>query len=364
MPATKSPHRLDAVRESFSRLIEVSPPELVFTRTASEGFLCLLLALDTGPGDEVVLPISICQTMVNAAILSGATPVMADCDPDLAMDAEALRRCITTKTRVVVFHQPLGLACDLTAIRQVLEAQGTQATLVEDVTQAIGATCGGKVLGQSAEVALYSFGATKPLSAGIGGAVWVKDATLRERILRTTSVGTPGWPDDRELGWNSSLGDGDLKRIDAAIAAFPALLRERMAIVGARIEVLARFASVLHGHLAGQFPLRHVFHRVIVEAPAGNARQIADELEGMVRERVAALCQPAVPVSPVECGFVQSRYQRLGRPDLCRNPQEQFPTWFELANKYLYIRTNDGLTHEEFACFCHALEKAMCAGRR
>src|SRR5688572_20076859 len=83
------------------------------SRSASEGFLCVLLAWGIGPHDEVVLPVSICHSMTNAVLMAGATPVFADCDENLALCVDAMLASITPRTRCVVAHHPFGMATSM-----------------------------------------------------------------------------------------------------------------------------------------------------------------------------------------------------------------------------------------------------------
>src|SRR5690606_28647051 len=98
------PDWVRAAEAEFAECLELPNPILV--RSAAEGFLNLLCALELGPGDEVVLPVSMCQTMVNAVWLAQAVPVLADCDAYLGIDIDDLHRRLSPATRVVVMHHP------------------------------------------------------------------------------------------------------------------------------------------------------------------------------------------------------------------------------------------------------------------
>ena len=61
------------------------------------------MALDIGPGDEVIVPDMTFIATANAATMTGARPVLVDVDPrTLNMDPVALQMAITSRTRAVV----------------------------------------------------------------------------------------------------------------------------------------------------------------------------------------------------------------------------------------------------------------------
>src|SRR5262249_46673499 len=61
------------------------------------------LRLETGPGDEVIVPSYPFVSTVNAFVLRGARPVFADVRPDtLNMDEDRLEELITPRTRAIV----------------------------------------------------------------------------------------------------------------------------------------------------------------------------------------------------------------------------------------------------------------------
>ena len=62
-----------------------------------------LLALEIGPGDEVLIPALTFVADANAVRLVGAIPVLADCSnlDDWNMSVESIERCITPKTKAV-----------------------------------------------------------------------------------------------------------------------------------------------------------------------------------------------------------------------------------------------------------------------
>ena len=140
-----------------------------------------LAALGVGPGDEVITtPLTFCAT-VNAILLTGATPILADIGADLNISPEAIHRAITPRTRAIVPVHYAGLPCDMKSIGEL--ACKRNLFVVEDAAHAAGASIGPVRVGAGASDAVaFSFYATKNLSTGEGGMVTCPDERLYERM--------------------------------------------------------------------------------------------------------------------------------------------------------------------------------------
>ena len=145
-----------------------------------------LAALGIGAGDEVITtPLTFCAT-VNAILLTGAIPILADIGPDLNISPEAIVRLITPKTRAILPVHYAGLPCDMEAIGEIARQRGLY--VVEDAAHAAGASFGPVRVGGGASDAIsFSFYATKNLSTGEGGMVTCRDQELQQR-MRTLSL--------------------------------------------------------------------------------------------------------------------------------------------------------------------------------
>jgi len=153
-----------------------------------------LAALGIGPSDEVITsPLTFCAT-VNAILLTGATPVLADVGGDLNISPDAIERAITPRTRAILPVHLAGLPCDLDAIGRLAAEHGL--FVVEDAAHAAGASYGSIRIGAGASDAVaFSFYATKNLSTGEGGMVTCRDPKLRERmrVLSLHGISHDAW---------------------------------------------------------------------------------------------------------------------------------------------------------------------------
>ena len=150
--------------------------------SATAGMHLLLKALDIGPGDEVVTPSMTWVSTVNLIVLAGATPVFADIDNDTMMvTPEALERCITPRTRLIVPVHFAGAPADMSPIRKM--ATDNHIFLVEDAAHALGTEYQGEKIGLRG-TAIFSFHPIKNITTGEGGMFCSDDSKLIERIRR------------------------------------------------------------------------------------------------------------------------------------------------------------------------------------
>jgi dTDP-4-amino-4,6-dideoxygalactose transaminase len=150
--------------------------------SGTDALLIALMALDVGPGDEVVLPTFTFFATAGVVSRLGATPVFVDIDPtDFNRDPDGLRRAITGHTKAIVPVHLFGQAADVGAIAEI----AGDIPIVEDCAQAWGADYDGRYVGGHGAVGAFSFFPSKNLGGfGDGGMVTTNDddlaAALRE----------------------------------------------------------------------------------------------------------------------------------------------------------------------------------------
>ena len=151
--------------------------------SGTDALLIALMALEIGPGDEVVTtPFSFIATVEMIALV-GATAVFADVDPRTGnLDATQLEPAITRRTRAILPVSLYGQCADMTQINQV--AQKHQLPVIEDAGQSFGALHRGVKSCALSTIGCTSFFPAKPLGAyGDAGAIFTSDADLA-RIMR------------------------------------------------------------------------------------------------------------------------------------------------------------------------------------
>lgn len=178
------PHVTRFERE-LSDWLQLSP-SAVGVSSGTDALLVALMALDLGPGDEVIIPAM--SFFATAGVVSrlGATPVFVDIDPQrFNVTQNAVEAAITPKTKAIIPVHLFGQAADLGTLYELPREE--RPVIIEDAAQSLGATLRGKLTGQLGDLACTSFFPSKNLGCfGDGGAVYGRDEVLLEktRILR------------------------------------------------------------------------------------------------------------------------------------------------------------------------------------
>ena len=154
--------------------------------SGSDALLLALLALDTGPGDEVITSPYTFFSTASAISRLGAKPVFCDIKPDTYnINPDNIESLITEKTRAIIPVHLYGLVAEMDSINSI--AQTHNITVIEDAAQAIGAESPAGKAGSLGDIGCFSFFPSKNLGgAGDGGMVVTDNGGLAEklRILR------------------------------------------------------------------------------------------------------------------------------------------------------------------------------------
>lgn len=153
-----------------------------------------LVALNLRPGDEVITtPLTFCAS-VNAIIHAGATPVLADVDPDTGnISPERIREKITKRTKAIVPVHYAGRACDMEAIMDIAAEHDLR--VVEDCAHAIETRYKGRSAGTFGDFGCFSFYVTKNVVTGEGGMVITRneDDLRRIKVLGLHGMSADAW---------------------------------------------------------------------------------------------------------------------------------------------------------------------------
>lgn len=152
-----------------------------------------LRGLKIGPGDDVVLAAYDFRGNIQDVLCVGATPVLVDIRPDnWNLDVSLVEAAVTDATRAVLVSHLHGGLVDMPALRELADARGL--AIIEDACQVPGARVCGRTAGAWGDVAVLSFGGSKLLSAGRGGALLTNDEGIVQRVKLYTQRGNEAYP--------------------------------------------------------------------------------------------------------------------------------------------------------------------------
>lgn len=143
-----------------------------------------LRALKVGPGDEVVLAAYDYEGNFLSIHALGATPVLIDVDSrTCGLDPKLLETAIGPKTRAVIVSHLHGGVAPMRELTAIAVRHGVG--VIEDACQCPGAVVEGRRAGTWGDVGVLSFGGSKLLTAGRGGALLTCRPEIRQRARLT-----------------------------------------------------------------------------------------------------------------------------------------------------------------------------------
>lgn len=148
----------------------------------------VLLALDVGLGDEVIVPDYTFVATASAVIAANAVPIFCDIDPEtLVMDVSKVESLITPRTKAIIAVHLGGNPVDMERLNTI--AKDRDIRLVEDCAHAHGSRFKAKRVGNWADAGTFSFQASKVLTAGEGGAIVCNDDALADTLYSISDCG-------------------------------------------------------------------------------------------------------------------------------------------------------------------------------
>jgi dTDP-4-amino-4,6-dideoxygalactose transaminase len=164
-----------------------------------------LLAMEVGPGDEVIVPSNTYIATWLAVSQCGATPVPVE--PDLRtcnIDPTLIEAAITKRTKVILPVHLYGQPADLDPIMAIARKHGLR--VLEDGAQAHGARYKGNRVGAHGDAVAWSFYPGKNLGAmGDGGSVTTNDTQIADRLRVLRNYGSRVKYVNERQGYNSRL---------------------------------------------------------------------------------------------------------------------------------------------------------------
>lgn len=153
-----------------------------------------LLALGIGKGDEVITTPMTFVATVNTILYTGASPVLADVEPDtLNIEPEQIKKKVSKRTRAIVVVHYAGQACRMDEIKRIVQKNNLY--VIQDAAHAIETEYRGEKIGRMGDASCFSFHPIKNITTGEGGMVTVNSKRLVEklRVLRLHGMDKNAW---------------------------------------------------------------------------------------------------------------------------------------------------------------------------
>lgn len=256
--------------------------------SGTDALYLAIRACEIGPGDEVITVANSFFATVEAIVMAGAHPVFVDVDPlTQTMDVAQVEAAITQRTRALLPVHLFGQAADMALLQSFVAKQraaGHTLWLIEDASQAQGASYGGARVGALGDIAAFSLYFSKNLGAyGEAGIVTTNNPDLAERMRSLRNHGSKVRYYHDLVGMNSRLDE-----VQAAVVRIKlrrleewnTLRRQHAASYNARLADLVADGLVEIPYERPDPLHRHVYYTYVI--------QVTSEARDALREALAA----------------------------------------------------------------------------
>lgn len=237
-----------------------------------------MMALNIGPGDEVITtPLTFVCTATCAAA-RGARVVLADIDPaTLCLDPARVRAKISPRTKAIIPVHFAGLAADIDAFDAIHREFGIP--IIYDAAHAVGTRYKGRPIGADGLASCYSFQSNKNMTTlGEGGAITTNDASFAEVVRQKKTFGYVYGPKLRvaSIGFNYRLTKPQLAVGLTQIAKVQALISSKLRAMNRMQKLLAGTQGLI---LPAGIEEGHGAHLYVVRVLVSNRDTFAKHLK-------------------------------------------------------------------------------------
>ena len=218
-----------------------------------------LEAMGVGPGDEVIVPPLTMSATSFAVLQANATPVFADVNlMTFQIDADSIRKCITSRTRAIITVALYGLSPDMDPIMDI--ATEFNLKVIEDNAECFLGMYKDRIVGSLGHCSSFSFQSSKHLTSGEGGIILTNDLDLAEGIRKVQSLGyagvsatkgkiakrdiqDPGYFRHVSMGWNYRMPELCCAVALAQVENIDALVQRRIDVADIFTDATKEFSS-------------------------------------------------------------------------------------------------------------------------
>ena len=332
------------VREFEQQLSQyVGSKFVVSCGNGTDALLVSLMALEIGPGDEVVTVPFTFVASVEAIALLGAKPVFVDVSEDtFTMDVSLLESAISPKTKAIIPVHLYGQCADMEPILDIAKRHNIK--VIEDACQAIGTPyvfsdgATGKA-GAMGDVGCLSFFPSKNLGCyGDGGAMMTDDEALAERLRAICRHGSEVKYHHDYVGVNSRLDTLQAAVLQVKLRHLEEYIAKRRAAADYYFESLKEVSWLQLPDIKNN--THHTFHQFTVKVKDGKR----DALKQYLSEKGI----PSMVYYPIPA-HLQPAYHSLGYQE------GDFPVSEQLCKEVLSLPIHTELTEDQLQYICETI---------
>jgi dTDP-4-amino-4,6-dideoxygalactose transaminase len=322
--------------------------------SGTDALYLAVLALEIGPGDEVITPSFTFFATAEMVSQTGATPVFVDIDPlTFNLDPHKLEAAITSKTKAIIPVHLFGQPVDMGMVMAIAEKH--HLFVIEDCAQATGAKWQDKQVGSWGHINAFSFFPTKNLGGcGDGGAVTTNDPVLADKVRMLKEHGSRQRYFHEAIGINSRLDALQAAILQIKLRYLDEWNQQRQQAAQLYTELLNPIPHlILPTEIDGG---EHVWNQYTIRIQNNDSQGINRDAVGTLRDRVREKLQESGVLSMIYYPIplhLQVVYQSLGYP------LGSFPQTEAIAEQVLSLPMFPGINIEEQKQVAYALKETL-----
>ena len=246
---------------------QLKVPHAIGLSSGTDAVLAALMALDIGPGDEVITPTYSFFATAGCVVRIGAKPVLVDIEAGtFNIDVDQTLAAITPRTKGIIPVHLFGQAAELMPIVDAADKRGI--AVIEDAAQAIGCEYQDRPVGTWGAIGCFSFFPSKNLGAfGDAGFVTATDAGIAKKLRLIRTHGMEPKYYHHLVGANFRIDAMQAAVLRVKLPHLPAWSEARRANA-ARYRALFTDAGLGEVVLPVEAPARtHIYNQFVIRVP-------------------------------------------------------------------------------------------------
>lgn len=320
----------------------------VAVNSGTSGLYLCLRAMGIGPGDEVITTPFTFIASATTIMMTGATPVFADIDPEyLNIDPAEIEKKITRRTKAIMPVEVFGNPAHFDNILAV--AQNHNLPLLEDCCEALGSQLNGRMAGTFGIAGVFAFYPNKQITTGEGGMVVTDDERLADLCVSMRNQGrgkSGGWLAHERLGYNYRLSDINCALGIVQLSRIEEIVAKRKRVAESYLDKLADEDRILLPREPEN--ARMSWFVFVIRLRDRFEKQDRDEIISKMHARGIQVSNYFQPVHLMS--FIAEQYG-------CR--EGDFPVTDQVCRRTIALPFYNNLTDEEIGEVCRNLRECL-----